>query len=184
MKTSILIAVIALSLTAVLAAPQKNGFSGHKIRTTKLKHFLLPKNLTYPPTLPELIELSVVAIGEVTAAIDNAVKSLEGLLAGTSIIDPVLGLVAAARTEAFRLIGEALAQALQSTADEFGTLVENLIGKLAILLTELHNELEYYVGGENGELMTGVDDIIEQLANDAAEALSPIVCSFYPPDYC
>jgi hypothetical protein len=181
MRTSVLFAIVALSFTAVLAAPQRNGVSVHKIRTTNLKHLAPTKNLD-EVTFPELIRLLTIALWEANAAISKAITSVEELFAGTEVLDDVLALVASATSEASGLILNAITKILQSPVEKIITLLEDLFLELLFLVIHTDSDIRSLLGEEYAELIPGLDDLITQLLNDVTAAMRPVIDALYPPE--
>jgi hypothetical protein len=181
MRTTVLIAIVTLSLTAVLAAPQRNGVSVHEIRTSHLKHLALTKNLD-EVTKPELLRLLTVALWEVNTAITKAITSVETLLAGTEVLDDVLAVVATATSMASGFILETIRKVLQSSVEEIVSLLEILGLNLLVLFGYTDVVIRSLIDEKYVELIPGYDDLMTQLFNDVEAAMRPVIDALYPPD--
>jgi hypothetical protein len=132
MKTSVLIALLAVSFTAVLAAHQQNRISVHKIHVNNLKQIALPKlAIASKSAIGDLIELIGLIIGiDVNAIIEQAGLTLSEVEAALN--DATVELI-----ELSARVDEQLAQELKAVIN--GALEEALV--IAQPLLDIINKL-------------------------------------------
>jgi len=188
MRTSILFALLAVSLTAVLAAPHQSQVSVHRIKAHhQLKHLALPKFAVTPKSpIGDLIELIGLIIGiDVNAVIEQAGLTLQEIEAALNDAAIQLAEVTARvdeelAVEVEALINSAIAEALeilQPLLDVLAPLIPDASGKRALaaiphgLIDEL---LKLLLGVTLEELVALAEQTVVDLEALAGRTLAAI----------
>jgi hypothetical protein len=196
MRTSVLVAFLAVSFTAVLAAPQHNRVSLHKIHSTNLKHIALPKIAVAPRNavltavkttdvaprveIGELLTLTIDALTQVRDAVALAKTDLSRVLDGSPVYDRALIIIWIAEDLVTSTLTAAFYEAFTSadippimavTAKATQTMIN--VAALAVQLLD---------GDGAPEHLDAVHDIVLQLRSDVQNAAAPILDLISPPE--
>jgi hypothetical protein len=199
MKTSALIAILAVSFTAALAAPQHNRGSVHKIHFTNLKHIGLPKIAVAPKNtilpsvqtndvapridLSELIALASEALVQVGDAVIRADDALLEVLANSDLLDRASDIIRKAENQAVSTLSAAFEQAINTPLEDLPELMAVTAKAVQTTINNAALEIQLMVGDEAPELLGAVRDIALELVSDVQNAVAPLLDLISPPEY-
>jgi len=186
MRTSVLIALLAVSFTAVLAAPQHKQVSVHKIHVSNLKQLALPKIAIAPKSpIGDLIELIGLIIGiDVNAVIEQAgltISEVEAALneAALELVDLSARVDEQLAQELEAVINAAVEEALviaQPLLDIINKLIPGAASKRNLIVPNslIDELLKLLIGLTVDELVALVENTVTELEALAGRTLAAI----------